>query len=85
MKKSNFKFLLTYLKKYLPLLAISILCAIVSSLLTLLVPYIVGKSIDLLLGKDLVDMEKIVQNCLIILIATVGICFTQYFASIIKH
>ena len=84
MKKSNFKFLLTYLKKYLPLLAISILCAIVSSLLTLLVPYIVGKSIDLLLGKDLVDMEKIVQNCLIILIATVGICFTQYFASIIN-
>ena len=84
MKKSNFKFLLTYLKKYLPLLAISILCAIVSSLLTLLVPYIVGKSIDLLLGKNLVDMEKIVQNCLIILIATVGICFTQYFASIIN-
>lgn len=66
MKKSNFKFLLTYLKKYLTLLAISILCAIVSSLLTLLVPYIVGKSIDLLLGKNLVDMEKIVQNCLII-------------------
>ena len=84
MKKSNFKFLLTYLEKYLTLLAISILCAIVSSLLTLLVPYIVGKSIDLLLGKDLVDMEKIVQNCLIILIATVGICFTQYFASIIN-
>ena len=83
MKKSNLSFLMGYLKKHIALLIISIICSLLASLLTLYIPYVVGQSIDVLkLGQDQVDMQKILFNCLLILISAIiiPVLSTQKFA-----
>lgn len=68
------------LKKHIALLIISIICSLLASLLTLYIPYVVGQSIDVLkLGQDQVDMQKILFNCLLILISAIIIAISQYF------
>lgn len=85
MKKSNLSFLIGYLKKHIALLIISIICSLLASLLTLYIPYVVGQSIDVLkLGQDQVDMQKILFNCLLILISAIIIAISQYFSGVIN-
>ena len=85
MKQSNLSFLLKYLKKYRILLIFSLVLSLVSSLLTLLIPYLVGLVIDLLIGFNLVDMNQVINYCLIILLISVVISISQYLAGIINN
>ena len=49
-----------YIGKYKFLFPVSILMALISVALTLYVPILIGNAIDLMIGKDLVDFEKII-------------------------
>ena len=85
MNKSNLRFLKYYLKKYTLLIVISLLLTLISSLLTLMIPYIVGTTIDLLVGVNLVDVEKVLTNGLIILGLSIVITLSQYFIGLINN
>lgn len=85
MKQSNLSFLLKYLKKYRILLIFSLVLSLVSSLLTLLIPYLVGLVIDLLIGFNLVDMNQVINYCVIIALISVIISISQYLAGIINN
>lgn len=52
---------LRYIGRYKLLLPISILMALISVALTLYVPMLIGEAIDLIAGKDAVELEKIVE------------------------
>ena len=49
------------MKKYIPLLVVSILLATITVAMTLYFPILMGNALDLILGKDLVDFEGIVE------------------------
>ena len=55
------KKVLRYMKKYIPLLVVSILLATITVAMTLYFPILMGNALDLILGKDLVDFEGIVE------------------------
>lgn len=54
-----FKQLLRYMKRYAPLMAVSLLLAAVSSILALYVPILTGRAIDGITGADNVDFEVV--------------------------
>ncbi|MDO4389391.1 MAG: ABC transporter ATP-binding protein [Eubacteriales bacterium] len=54
--------ILTWLKPYAPMLAISIVLSAASVALTLYVPILVGRAIDGILGKGNVDWPAVLQN-----------------------
>ena len=54
--------ILTWLKPYAPMLAISIVLSAASVALTLYVPILVGQAIDGILGKGNVDWPEVLQN-----------------------
>ena len=60
---------LTYIKKYLPLVVLSILLALGNVVLTLYVPILTGDAIDLIVDKGLVDIPGIMAILLKIVIA----------------
>ena len=49
------------MKKYIPLLVLSILLAMVTVAMTLYFPILTGNALDLIIGKNLVDFEGIVE------------------------
>ncbi len=53
------KKVLSYIKRYRFMVALSLLLAAVSVVLTLYIPILTGRAVDLLLGQGLVDMEAI--------------------------
>ena len=55
------KKVLCYMKKYIPLLVLSILLAMVTVAMTLYFPILTGNALDLIIGKNLVDFEGIVE------------------------
>lgn len=78
---STFFKVLKYLKNYLPLFIISIILTLAVVILTLYVPILIGKAIDLAIGKNNVDIEKISD-----IIFTIALCigFTAVFQWIIN-
>ena len=78
---STFIKVLKYLKNYLPLFIISIILTLAVVILTLYVPILIGKAIDLAIGKNNVDIEKISD-----IIFTIALCigFTAVFQWIIN-
>ncbi len=54
------KKVLRYIKKYIPLLVISVLLAVVTVALTLYFPIITGEALDLIVDKGLVDFAGII-------------------------
>ena len=55
------KKVLRYMKKYIPLLVISILLATVTVAMTLYFPILTGNALDLIVGKELVDFVGITE------------------------
>ena len=53
---------LKYIGKYKLLMLLSAILAVGIVALTLYVPILIGKSIDLIIGKDLVDIEGILKH-----------------------
>ena len=54
---NTLKKVLRYMKKYIPLLAISIVLATVTVAMTLYFPILTGKALDLIIEKGLVDFQ----------------------------
>ena len=71
-QKGTIKKVLAYIKKYNAFLALSILLAVVSVALTLYVPILIGKAIDLIVAKGQVDFSGIMK-CLVEIAILVGI------------
>ena len=67
---------LKYIGKYRLLLPISVVLAMVSVGLTLYVPVLIGKAIDVIIDKDNVDINTVVNNLLLsgILIGITALC-----------
>ncbi|MBQ8566314.1 MAG: ABC transporter ATP-binding protein [Clostridia bacterium] len=60
-KASTLKQVLHYVKSYRLLLALSIIFSTVSVALTLYIPIIIGKAIDLIIGKDNVMLDAVLE------------------------
>ena len=67
--QSTIRKVLTYIKRYLPFVVLSILLALFNVALTLYVPILTGDAIDLIVDKGLVDMAGIMAILLKIVIA----------------
>lgn len=58
-RASAFRGILRYLRPQMPLVAISLLAALVSALAQLAVPYFVGRAIDCIVGAGNIDYAHI--------------------------
>ncbi|MCH5344808.1 MAG: ABC transporter ATP-binding protein [Acetatifactor sp.] len=52
---------LNYIKKYRPVVVLSLILAALTVMFTLYIPILTGRAVDLLLGRGLVDMEAILS------------------------
>lgn len=84
-KASSIKRVLKYIKKYSFLLIISILLAVVTVGLTLYIPIIIGDAIDLIIGKELVQLDKIGALLLNVVIISVIIALLQWVMNTINN
>ena len=66
MDKKAVKRLLTYCQPYLHLIILLMILSIVSVVLTLIVPVLLGQAIDLLIGPGQVDLTSLVQKLIFI-------------------
>lgn len=85
MNKSNLSKLLPYIKKHLPIMMVSLFLSLISSLLTLLIPYLVGQSLDLMVDVNEVYFDKIFVNIIVILISAILISVCLLISSVINN
>ncbi|MGN1295600.1 MAG: ABC transporter ATP-binding protein [Bacilli bacterium] len=78
MNKKTFARIWLSLKEYRLKLIISLFFAVVSSVLTLIVPFIIGKGIDVIVGVDNVDFTKLLNYLIVVLILSLIISITQF-------
>lgn len=69
MKKNSLFRLFKYIGNYKIYLVISLVCALVSNILTAFIPFIVGKAIDRIIGQGRVDFPDLFK--IIIILAVV--------------
>ena len=85
MKKNTLKKVLRYASKYHFLIALSMILAVLTALLSLYVPILAGNAIDLLTGKGAVDFQKVTQILVRIAICVLGISFAQWYMNRINN
>ena len=83
--QSTIKKVLTYIKRYLPLVIFSILLALVNVALTLYVPILTGDAVDLIVDKGLVDMPGILAILKKIVIAIVITAAVTWIMNIVNN
>ena len=83
--QSTIKKVLTYIKRYLPLVIFSILLALVNVALTLYVPILTGDAVDLIVDKGLVDMPGILVILKKIVIAIVITAAVTWIMNIVNN
>ena len=83
--KSTVKTVLKYLKKYIPLIALSLLLAAATVAMTLYVPILIGRAIDLITEQGKVDFNgiKYILTVVMILVAATGLL--QWFMNLINN
>lgn len=84
-EKSTLRKLLRRLKRYWPLLVLSLLLAVLSVALTLYVPILVGRAIDLVVGPGQVDFAGIVRLLLRVLLLAAGSALLQWVMSAVNN
>ncbi|MBQ8145583.1 MAG: ABC transporter ATP-binding protein [Clostridia bacterium] len=84
-KASSVKRVLKYIKKYSFLLIISVLLAVITVGLTLYIPIIIGDAIDLIIGKGLVQLDKIGTLLLNVGIISLIIALLQWVMNTINN
>lgn len=84
-KREIFRGILRYLKPYIPLLVLTILCALVSVAAQLAVPFFVGKAIDCCLGAGEVDFDEIFRIFYAIGGSIAAAFAAQYLMSLINN
>ena len=85
MKKNTLKKVLRYVSKYHFLIAISMILAVLTALLSLYVPILAGNAIDLLVGKGTVDLQKVTQILIRIVACVLVISFAQWYMNRINN
>ena len=85
MKKSNYTFLMHYLKKDRFLVATSLTLTLVNCLLLLAIPYLVGLSIDLMIGASLVNIDQVIRLIVSIGLISLVVSISQYFISYLNN
>jgi ATP-binding cassette subfamily B protein len=84
-EKNTLRKLLRRLKRYRLLLVLSLLLAVLSVALTLYVPILVGRAIDLIVGPGQVDFAGIVQLLLRVLLLAAGSALLQWVMSAVNN
>lgn len=82
---STLKRVLSYAKKYTPLLLVVLVLALLSVCATIYVPMAIGDAIDCIISKDNVDFTRIVRLLINTAIATVGGALSQWGVSAISN
>ena len=85
MKKNTLKKVLRYVSKYHFLIALSMILAVLTALLSLYVPILAGNAIDLLVGKGVVDFRKVTQILVRIAACVLVISFAQWYMNRINN
>ena len=85
MKKNTLKKVLRYVSKYHFLIALSMILAVLTALLSLYVPILAGNAIDFLTGKGAVDFQKVTQILVRVAICVLGISFAQWYMNRINN
>ena len=85
MKKNTLKKVFRYVSKYHFLIAISMLLAALTALLSLYVPILVGNAIDLLVGEGAVDFTQVTRILIKVAVCVVFISFAQWYMNRINN
>lgn len=84
-KPQTVRRVLAYIKRYIPLIILSLLFAIVTVAMNLYIPIIVGDSIDLMIGEGKVVFSEIRDMLLKIAVIAVSGAILQWFMSLINN
>lgn len=84
-KMITLKKVLRYIKKYIPLVILSLLCAVVSVAFTLYSPILVGNVVDLIVGPGNVDFDGLKEIMLKIAIITLITALAQWIMNICNN
>jgi len=85
MQKNTLKKVLRYVSKYHILIAISMVLAVATALLSLYVPILVGGAIDLLVGEGAVDLAGVTRILLNVAVCVAFISFAQWYMNRINN
>ena len=85
MNKAAFRRILSYLRPRLALILLSLMLNLFSVVLTLLIPILVGRSIDCVLGKGQVDFAGLSDLLLKIALCVVASALLQWFTGILNN
>lgn len=85
LNRSTVRRIFVLLGSYRILLVFSLLCAAVSSLLTLAVPLLTGTAIDLMVGKDAVDWTGVVRIAILIGVCTLFTALAQWVMNVLNN
>ena len=88
MKRSNFssvKRVLSYIKRYTPLLIISILLSIATVVCTLYIPIVIGEAIDYIVDKGQVDFDTVFSLLLRVGILALAVALLQWIMNMINN
>lgn len=83
--KATLKKVLHLIKPYRPLIALSILCSLVSVCAQLIIPYFSGNAIDFMLGAGKVSFEDILRIIGIIALITALAAFSQHLCAVCNN
>ena len=84
-RKRAFRGILRYLRPHLPLVVLSLLCALVTVACQLVVPYLVGQAIDCIVSADDIDFGRIYTLFAMIGGCIAGASVSQYVMSVINN
>ena len=84
-RAATFRTILRYLRPYFPLVVLSLLCALVSALAQLAVPYLVGQAIDCIVDAGHIDYERIYRLFIVIGACIAGASAAQYAMNVINN
>ena len=84
-RASAFRGILRYLRPQMPLVAISLLAALVSALAQLAVPYFVGRAIDCIVGAGNIDYAHIYRLFIVIGACIAAAAAAQYLMSLVNN
>ena len=85
MRNSTLSRVLSYIKKYRPLVILSAVIALITVGLTLLVPILIGDAIDLIVGVGKVDIAGVIRLLLIAGGAVILTAVLQWLMSMINN
>lgn len=84
-KKNTLKEILLYLKPYSAFIILSVLFSAVSVVLTLYIPILVGRAIDLIIGKGNVDFKRLVPMLITIAAVAAATALLQWIINTINN